>query len=221
MKNIRVVIATFKNKISEEELPFFRGSIIRLSGNKPCFHNHLEEGYHYAYPLVQYKRIDGHAVILGINEGGEAIQRLFEERARYECQLGKRPVEMELVGIRSEYVPIQCTDEEYTYTIKGWLPLNSHNYQQYQLADGVIEQVSLLERILIGNIISFAKGIGLNLDAPVRCRILQLEREKPYGFKKMELLSFSAKFRTNISLPAYIGLGKSVSINNGVIIPVK
>ena len=33
MKNIRVVIATFKNKISQEEIPFFRGSIIRLSDN--------------------------------------------------------------------------------------------------------------------------------------------------------------------------------------------
>lgn len=221
MKNIRVVIATFKNKISEEELPFFRGSIIRLSGNELYFHNHLEEGYHYAYPLVQYKRIDGRAAILGINEGGEAIKRLFENRLRYECQLGKRSVIMELLDIRSENISVQCTDEEYTYAIKGWLPLNGHNYQQYQSADGLVEQVAMLERILVGNILSFGKGIGIFWDSPVHCRIFQLENEKSYGYKHVELLSFSAKFRTNVSLPSYIGLGKSSSLNNGVITLIK
>ena len=112
MESIRVVMATFKNKISEEELPYFRGSIIRLSGNDPYFHNHQEDGFHYAYPLVQYKRIDGHAVIWGINEGGEAIKRLFEDRVSYACQLGKRAVEMELIGIRSEVVSLDM-DKEY------------------------------------------------------------------------------------------------------------
>lgn len=221
MKNIRIVIATFKNQITEEEVSFFRGSIIHLSENNPFFHNHIEESYHYAYPLVQYKCVDGHPVILGINEGGEAIKRLFEDRARYTCRLGNRRVEMELIGIRSETFTVQCADEEYTYTIRGWLPLNSHNYRQYLSADGLIEQVFMLERILIGNIISFAKGIDLYFNVPVRCRILQLENEKPYVFKKVELLSFSAKFCTNVSLPPCIGLGKSVSINNGVITLVK
>ena len=75
--------------------------------------------------------------------------------------------------------------------------------------------------ILIGNILSFAKGLGVFFETPVRCRILQLESEKSFGYKNVELLSFSAKFRTNVSLPAYIGLGKSVSINNGVVTPIK
>lgn len=51
METIRVVIATFKNKISQEEIPFFRGSIIRLSDNASFFHNHQEEGFRYAYPF--------------------------------------------------------------------------------------------------------------------------------------------------------------------------
>ena len=79
----------------------------------------------------------------------------------------------------------------------------------------------MLERILIGNILSLAKGIGVFFETPVRCRILQLENEKSFGYKNVELLSFSVKFRTNVSLPAYVGLGKSVSINNGVVTPIK
>ena len=221
METIRVVVATFKNKISQEEIPFFRGSIIRLSDNASFFHNHQEEGFRYAYPLVQYKRIDGHAAVLGINEGGEAIEELFKDRLRYECQLGNRQVEMELIGIRSEKVSIHCMEQDCIYSIKGWLPLNRENYRNYLSADGLAEQIAMLERILIGNILSFAKGLGVFFEIPVRCRIFQLENEKSFNYKNVGLLSFSAKFRTNVSLPAYIGLGKSVSINNGVVTPIK
>ena len=221
MDTIRVVIATFKNKISPEEIPFFRGSIIRLSDNASFFHNHQEEGFRYAYPFVQYKRIEGYAAILGINEGCEAIEELFKDRVRYECQLGNRQVEMELIGIRSEKISVHCMEQDRIYSIKGWLPLNRENYRNYLSADGLAEQIAMLERILIGNILSFAKGLGVFFETPVRCRILQLESEKSFGYKNVELLSFSVKFRTNVSLPAYIGLGKSVSINNGVVTPIK
>lgn len=221
MKDIHVVVATFKNKISEEEIPYFRGSVIRLSGNSPLFHNHLENGFRYAYPLVQYKRIDGLAAIVGINEGGEAVKRLFEDRTHYGCQLGNRSVQMELLGIRTEKIIVRCLEMEHVYAIKGWLPLNSTNYRQYQEADGLIGQVSMLEHILVGNILSFFKGIDLFSDFPIRCRILRLEQEKSCGYKNMELLSFSAHFRTNVSLPSYIGLGKSVAMNNGVITLIK
>ena len=221
METIRVVVATFKNKISQEEIPFFRGSIIRLSDNASFFHNHQEEGFRYAYPLVQYKRIDGHAAVLGINEGGEAIEELFKDRVRYECQLGNRQVEMELIGIRSEKISIHCMEQDHIYSIKGWLPLNRENYRSYLSADGLAAQIAMLERILFGNILSFAKGLGVFFEIPVRCRIFQLENEKSFNYKNVGLLSFSAKFRTNVSLPAYIGLGKSVSINNGVVTPIK
>lgn len=220
MKDIRVVVATFKNKISQEEVPFLRGSIIRLSENNPYFHNHQEEGFHYAYPLVQYKRIDGCAAVVGINEGGKAIEDLFKDRVCFPCQLGNRKVDMELIGIRSERITIECMEKDKVYSIKGWLPLNKENYRQYLDSDGLVEQITMLERILIGNILSFAKGIDTFFDSSVSCRILQLEPEKPFAYKNVELLSFSAKFRTNVTLPAYVGLGKSVSINKGVVTPI-
>jgi hypothetical protein len=128
---------------------------------------------------------------------------------------------MELIGIRSEKISIHCMEQDHIYSIKGWLPLNRENYRSYLSADGLAAQIAMLERILIGNILSFAKGLGVFFETPVRCRILQLESEKSFGYKNVELLSFSAKFRTNVSLPAYIGLGKSVSINNGVVTPIK
>lgn len=221
MENIRVVIATFKNIISEEEIPYFRGSIIRLSENNPFFHNHLGDGYRYAYPLIQYKLIDGHATIVGINEGGNAIEALFENRSWYDCMLGNRPVKMELIGIRSELFAVRCEKRDFVYTLQRWLPLNHENYQSYLTLDGLAEQIVMLERILLGNILSFAKGIGVFFEDPIICRILQLHDNKPYGYKNVEFMSFSVTFRTNVALPCYIGLGKSVAKNNGVVTLVK
>ena len=59
------------------------------------------------------------------------------------------------------------------YSIKGWLPLDSENYRAYVWADGLAEQMEMLERILIGNILSLAKGIGVLFETLVRCHILQ------------------------------------------------
>lgn len=221
MENIHVVIATFKNKISEEEIPYFRGSIIRLSGNNPLFHNHLDDGYRYSYPLVQYKIIDGHATIVGINEGGMVIKELFEDSPRYDCMLGNRRVEMELIGIRTEKFEVRCEERDHVYVLQQWLPLNRENNQAYMSSDGLVERILMLERILLGNILSFAKGVGKFFDVPVTCRILQLQNNTPFGYKNVEFKSFNVIFRTNVALPNYIGLGKSAAMNNGVVTLLK
>lgn len=218
---VRIVIATFKNKISLAELPFFRGSMIQLSSNHPLFHNHENNGFRYSYPLVQYKCIDGHAVMIGLNEGGIAIERLLEDRISFSCQLGNRFTELELIGVRSQKVKVECLSELQTYSLQSWLPLNSENYQGYLAADGLVERMLLLERILIGNILSFAKGIGVFFDEPICCRIQQIKQEKMFVYKNVEMVSFSAIFQSNVSLPDYIGLGKSVSLGNGIVIRIK
>lgn len=216
----RIVFATFKNQITWEELPYFRGCMIQQSENHLLFHNHKEDGYHYAYPLVQYKCIGGYAVLVGLNEGGIAIERMLEDKPSIPCQLGNRYTEMELIGIRSQKILIQCQTEMQTYSIKGWLPLNSENYQLYLSANGIVEQIQMLERILVGNILSFAKGIGVFFENQVCCVIQQIKQEKVVSYKNVELMSFSVVFQSNVSLPDYIGLGKSVSMGNGIVTKV-
>ena len=51
--------------------------------------------------------------------------------------------------------------------------MDSENYRAYVWADGLAEQMEMLERILIGNIQSLAKGIGVLFETLVRCHILQ------------------------------------------------
>jgi hypothetical protein len=57
---ISVTTALFDAKIAPSEVQYLRGNMIKMSDYSPLFHNHSAEGYRYAYPLIQYKRINGH-----------------------------------------------------------------------------------------------------------------------------------------------------------------
>lgn len=218
MNPTRITTALFKNQISDEEIPFFRGAMIRLSGDDALFHNHNVDGFNYMYPLVQYKRIKGAAAVIGINQGSELLSCLFEKGDNFFVQIGNQEKEMEIVMCYSDNVTVTCeVSTEYTYSISRWLPLNSENYRMYQLNESLVERISMLEKILVANILSFAKGVGIYFEHLVMCHFLQLESTGLIRYKDVELMSFSGKFRCNVRLPEGVGLGKLASMNCGVI----
>lgn len=217
MNTIRLAIVLFDTKIASAEIPYFRGSVIRLSEGNALFHNHCAEGFHYAYPLVQYKRIKGCAALMGINQGAEALAELFGGRPSLSFSLGNRQTVMNVAVIRSEKFAVVCDEASRAYAISRWLPLNGTNYRIYQQTESLAERISMLEKILVGNILSFAKGVGIFFERPVICRIQQLEASGLVDYKGVELMSFSARFSCNVSLPEDIGLGKSASMSNGIV----
>ncbi len=218
MSLIRLVKISFEEEIAPRDLSRFRGVMIRLSGDNELFHNHQgATGYRYSYPKIQYKIIDGHASIIGINEGGEALLRMFYGQECVFCQFGYKDVVLHIDDIEEDNCDIALTDELHKYHIDNWLPLNSRNYEQFIQADGMINQIALLEKILTGNILSMAKGLGIYFDARVVCRIDSLDFDGPATYKGVDLMNFRASFRTNVRLPQWLGLGKSSSLNHGTI----
>lgn len=218
MNPTRITTALFKNQISDDEIPFFRGAMIRLSGDDTLFHNHNGDGFNYIYPLVQYKRIKGCGAVIGINQGSELLSCLLEKGGEFLLQIGNQEKEMKIAMLYSDTVTITCeASSEYTYSIGRWLPLNSENYRVYQQKESLVERICMLEKILVGNILSFAKGVGIYFEHPVVCHFLQLESTGLIRYKDVELMSFSGKFRCNVRLPEGIGLGKLASMNHGVI----
>ena len=194
MNTIRLATVLFDTKIASAEIPYFRGSVIRLSEGNALFHNHCAEGFHYAYPLVQYKRIKGCAALMGINQGAEALAELFGGRPSLSFSLGNRQTVMNVAVIRSEKFAVVCDEASRAYAISRWLPLNGTNYRIYQQTESLAERISMLEKILVGNILSFAKGVGIFFERPVICRIQQLEASGLVDYKGVELMSFSARF---------------------------
>ncbi|MDE6422852.1 MAG: CRISPR-associated endonuclease Cas6, partial [Muribaculaceae bacterium] len=85
-------------------------------------------------------------------------------------------------------------------------------------AAGLAEKVMLMERILTGNILSCAKGLDEYFSQRINCKILDIDYEGNKAYKGIELLNFSATFKTNVMIPQWLGLGKSVSLNHGTVI---
>jgi len=180
------------------------------------FHNHVGDKFRYAYPLVQYKRIGGKAAIVFVGEGVDAIADYFKSQM-VEVELGNRKTILELEHADANTTTIGLWDDTFRYSIRKYLPLNNHNYEAYEQADGVAERCAILERSLTGNILSFAKGIGLHIDGHIEVKITNMSNASIYIYKGVRMMGFDLEFKSNISLPDYIGLGKGVSLGFGMI----
>ena len=118
---------------------------------------------------------------------------------------------LELENIKSSSSLIQVWDAKFSYSLRKWLPLNQVNRDKYEFMNDLRERVLFLERILTGNILSFAKGLGIHFEKQIDCGITQMQEKGVMRYKNINFETFDIKFWSNVSLPNYIGLGKGVS----------
>lgn len=219
LPRIRTLTILFNTEISRHEIPLFRGAVIAsMQGDASVlFHNHRqEEGYRYSYPLIQYKRIKGRAAIVCLNEGADTVGQFLSGGTR-EFMLGERLVTMNPALLRPERVIMQTWQDEFRYTLRRWVPLNSDNYRRYQATEDLSARITLLEGILRGNILSMAKGLGITVEHEITATITHLSEPRLLRYKGTKLMSFDLEFRSNFSLPDFAGLGKNASIGYGVV----
>lgn len=219
MNNIQTLIVCFGSEITQRELSLFRGAVISAMENANIlFHNHLGDNeFRYSYPLIQYKRIKKKAAIVCVGEGTEVIGDFFGH-TDFNFMLGERAVEMEIDHINAKRTLVQVWNDEFRYRLRKWLPLSSDNYRAYQSLEGIVEQCAFLQKILIGNILSFCKGLGITVEQEIKCIITQLMDSRICDYKGVKMMSFDVEFKANISLPDYVGLGKGVSLGFGTVV---
>ncbi len=194
-----------------------RGAIAGLCQNEILLHQHLEDGaLKYNYPLVQYKYISGNCLIIGIDEGAKVINNLnlIGETVtffRQEFRILKKDVSF-------QELPYGTTNIMTSYSfLTPWLALNEKNYEQYQKLGTWAKKKELLEKILIGNIISMSKSLGYTVPEPIKANIGQM-KEVQTKLKGTPMLGFLGTFSVNFEIPNYWGIGKSVSRGFGTII---
>ena len=160
MKKIRLLDITFENEITPWEIPAFRGAVMATAGHSHIlFHYHKGDGYRFGYPMIQYKRIRKKPHLVCIEEGVDEVHHFFENKQEG-LMLGNRPYELRVDEIRLNRFTMQVWDRNFSYFMQDWLPLNQDNYRQFKDLKSEIDQFEFLEKILRGNILSFAKGIG-------------------------------------------------------------
>lgn len=202
MQAIEITRATFRG-LPYRDAARFRGYVAGMFRQYPLLHHHFDDGLRYAYPLVQYKVLREAAVILALGNLAPLLSEVFLKIEDTEKSIATRCLETAV------------TSEMHTYRFATpYLGLNQENYAQYRTAPA-LQRKALVERVLVGNILSFWKGIGYYEEQ--RVFVTAELRETRALLKGVEMQAFTGKFVSNALLPCGIGLGKSVARGFGVI----
>lgn len=217
-KRVRVLVIRYANDIKQYEVPAFRGAVNAAMGGEAniLFHNHDDDKFRYSYPLIQYKRINGKAAIVCVSEGTNVIGQFLATDSS-ELTLGDRSIVLEIDSISPRQLMVQTWQSTFTYSLRRWLPLNAENYQKYIQSESIIERADLLENILIGNLLSLAKGLQINVTEQIKAKIKTIS--EPYAVKNkgIKLMAFDLEFVCNMSIPNFLGIGKNASIGYGTV----
>lgn len=185
--------------------------------HSPLLHNHYDDGrLRYGYPLVQYKVVGGMPMLLGLMDGARLLTELFFKMKT--LRIGERNYPVLERDIAFCHATVGIDEGLHDYRFRTlWMPLNQQNYPEYQQKDND-ERRAMLGRILTGNMLSFFKGIGLFLPEGVRIlTTVRPQEERLTGFKDQLMTGIGGGFTTNVLLPDFIGLGKSVSRGYGAV----
>lgn len=103
--------------------------------------------------------------------------------------------------------------------INPWLALNEDNYKKFKSL-GKNKRGEFLEKILVANVLSALKGLGLRVGFQIS---VQINKFKPIQTEahKNKFVGFYCEFALNVALPKFLGIGKSVSKGFGVIERIK
>lgn len=202
-------------KLRQSDGHKLRGYFANTFGqDSDLYHNHREDGTAiYRYPRIQFKIIHGHPVVIGIADGAQLLIDRF--LSLKEIEIAGKVYRLKQKQLKSEEVTCGIVQDLITYCFDTpWLALNQRNFSNYKKTDTPGKQ-QLLKKILIGNILSFYKAMGLFIDETLLVQIAL----KPIktNFKNQSMIAFDGQFTTNAVLPMHIGIGKSVSRGYGSI----
>ncbi len=155
-------------------------------------------------------------MILCLDAGVDEIYKYFV-KADWTLKVSDRLLSMKIDQLNMHNFSLPILSKKKKYSINDWIALNQDNFRKFQKLEALSRRLEFLEGILKANILSFAKGVDWSVDKTIELEITNLRPEKRLNLKGNKLVGFDIDFSTNIMLPNYIGLGKSVSLGFGVV----
>jgi hypothetical protein len=192
------------------EAPALRGFFGRQFADEVHMHNHNPDGsVIYQYPRVQFKVIDRTALLMGVAEGSELLQRLWLDIDQ--TTLGDERLQVLESEFETHEHAFEVTSDPIEYRfVTPWLALNQKNFQEYTRTRNQRTRKDELARILVGNCLGMAKSLGIRFTGRIAADYRKLTSIKT-SLKGQGMIGFVGTFSVNVRLPEFIGLGKSVS----------
>jgi len=212
---MKIKTISFNGRLSQAEIPYFRAAIVKEVGeDSVLLHNHKDEGLRYSYPLVQYKCVDGRPMVTAI---GDAVTLFdsFHATTSLQLNIGNRQMDTMVLSIHEEdYEPV-FTESPIEYGVKRYIPLTGTNVSEFRHLIAFTDKVEMLEGKIVGNLLSFFKGLGVHIQDELKVVISDITDRGVFRYKNVDFMTFNLQFVSNILLPNNIGIGKSSSIGMG------
>ena len=171
-------------------------------------------GFIHRYPVLQCKQIKTDLIAIGISQGADFLCQLARDQtmlgsAESTCRITARDP-----AIRSEEF---FTAEHFiTYEfLTPWLALNQQNAKKFYDQNGKVQRDAFMHKLLSARLHTLAKSLGYAVTVPVLCEAKVRFRRDRIG--RENVMVFYGKFRTNLHIPDYLGIGLSVSQGYGTI----
>ena len=201
--------------LKPREAPLLRGFFGRQYPKRPEFHHHTPQGLLYRHPLIQYKVVGGVGRVAGLGVGSFLLQaidlpdQLLMNRETVQVLEAQRDTEIVDIG--------PTTGPLYYRFVTPWLPLNEGNYLRYREMYAEEQRRSLLNRVLVGNLLSLCKSVGLTVEDRLSVQVY-IEKTEQIEIKQgVPLAGVRGTFRVNFRLPELWGIGKQSARGFGVV----
>lgn len=171
-------------------------------------------GFIHRYPVVQGKQIKNMLMVVGVGQGAALLQDISSDvkEVRFgetRCIISARDQE-----IRDEVFGISDKIRTYEF-LTPWLALNQQNAKKFYDLKGKPERDAFMQKLLTGHLGTLAKSLDYDLPAPLLCESrVRFIRERIH---QENVIVFLGTFRTNLTIPDYLGIGQSVSEGFGTI----
>lgn len=206
------------NRVESRDIPKIRGYLANKFPQYLELHNHLDnDKFKYGYPVIQYKSIGGVPNIIAINDASKILIDIFYDVKEIDMKDKVMSILEKGYVLKTKELGVEDGLVEYEF-LTPWMALNQENYEKYSNV-GEDERAGILKKVLVGNVLSMAKGLDCWVDKPIEAMIKLRPVEVKYKDRKM--VGFKGRFMTNFAIPDYLGLGKSVARGFGTVVRVK
>ena len=177
-------------------------------------HHHGVDGLVYQHPLVRFDASAGAPVVAGLAEGALILRGV---RPLSELRLGSEVHAVRDYELSRGRPSIGPTPDPCRYSLDSpYLALNQANHESW-VHGSAGDRRRLLERVVVGNLLSFSKAVGLHVGERLRAEV-DLEPDGWHVLKPgVRLLGFRGTFRVNFLIPDLWGLGKSSARGFGTV----
>lgn len=191
-----------------------RSFLTKELGEYITLHKANAAGFIHRYPVLQCKQIKTDLIVTGISQGAGCLCQLARDKTMLGTSESTCRITARDPAIRSE--PFGVADTSITYEfLTPWLALNQQHAKKFYDLNGKPERDAFMQKLLTAQLTTLAKSIEYGITVPVSCEAkVRFRRDR---IDRENVMVFLGKFRTNLHIPDYLGIGLSISQGYGTI----